>query len=255
MIYKKLTKDRLSCKRYEDPSSDMIAVLFDLEGTLVRSIEDDKIASHDFKRRTKNKLMELGIPKCELRGLRTSSLMLNHAQDVVENCFDEERTEKFQVEMEKFLKRYELRWSDVSQIFPDTVPALQKLKMYRFEMGVVTNTSTEAADRMLVKHKIRSFFRVLITRDEVRKLKPEPEGIKLALKRLKAKSFLLVGDSAHDAEAAEKAGGTSIIINRCLSKKLKFNPNCVVRSLLEIPELVLDFKNSLAQGIEHKPCV
>jgi HAD superfamily hydrolase (TIGR01509 family) len=105
-------------------------------------------------------------------------------------------------------------------------------------MGIVTNTCREAANRMLNMHGIGEFFDVTITREEVKMLKPEPEGIRLALKRLKAQRFVFVGDLIHDVRAAEKAGGTSIIVNREPSKRLDFQADYVVESLTKIPELV-----------------
>jgi HAD superfamily hydrolase (TIGR01549 family) len=248
--HKMLTKDHFAYKSCAMPSCDMVVVLFDLEGTLVKSIEDDKVAGREFKEKTENKLLKLGIPKCELEGLTTSSIMLNKAQEVVEKCFDERKTGQFQSEMDRFLKRYELRWANLSQIFPDTLSALQKLRKHGFKMGIVTNTSKEAAGQMLAMHRIESFFEVVITRDEIKKLKPEPEGIQLALRRLNAKDFFFVGDSVHDIEATEKAGGISIMVNRCPSKMLKLNPNYVIDSLLEVPKLILDLRDKHSHGNE-----
>ena len=41
----------------------MVVVLFDLEGTLVQTIENDEEAISEFRTKTKEKLVELGIPR------------------------------------------------------------------------------------------------------------------------------------------------------------------------------------------------
>jgi len=105
---------------------------------------------------------------------------------------------------------------------------------------VITNTSREAANRILSINKITDFFEVVITREDVKRLKPDPEGIQLALKRLNAQDFVFVGDLVHDSRAAEKAGGISIIVNRNPSKKLEFHADHVVESLLGISYLIQD---------------
>jgi len=105
-------------------------------------------------------------------------------------------------------------------------------------MGLITNTSREAADRILYIHSIKNFFEVVITREDTEKLKPDPEGILLALRRLKARDFVFVGDLVHDSQAAEKAGGKSIIVNRDPSKKLEYHADYIVKSLDEIPNLI-----------------
>lgn len=91
---------------------------------------------------------------------------------------------------------------------------------------------------MLSSHGIADFFEVIVTREDVKKLKPDPEGILLALKRLEARDFFFVGDLVYDSEAAEKAGGKSIIVNRNPSMKLGFPADYIVNSLTEIPRII-----------------
>jgi len=216
----------------------MVVILFDLEGTLVQSIENDQEAILEFRIKTREKLLQLGIPSSELEGVTKSTLMRNKALEYVKEHLDEREDKRFHLEMDNFLKGYELRWADSSRIFPDTLPALRKLKRLGYKMGLITNTSREAAIRILSMHGIETFFEVVVTREDVKKLKPDPEGILLALKRLNTRDFVLVGDLIHDSKATEKAGGVSIIVNRNPSKKLEFRANYVISSLMEIPDLI-----------------
>lgn len=216
----------------------MVVILFDLEGTLVQSIENDQEAILEFRTKTREKLLQLGIPSSELEGVTKSTLMRNKALEYVNEHFDEREAKRFHLEMDSFLKGYELRWADSSRIFPDTLPALRKLKRLGYKMGLITNTSREAAIRILSMHGIETFFEVVVTREDVKKLKPDPEGILLALKRLNTRDFVLVGDLIHDSKATEKAGGVSIVVNRNPSKKLEFRANYVISSLIEIPDLI-----------------
>jgi len=216
----------------------MVVVLFDLEGTLVQSIEEDQEAILEFRIETREKLLKLGIPSRELEGVTTSTLMRNKALEYVGEHFGEREAKRFHLRMDMFLKSYELDWADRSRIFPDTLPALRKLRRLGYKMGVITNTSREAADRMLSMHGIADFFEVVITREDVKKFKPDPEGILLALERLNARDFFFVGDLVHDSRATEKADGISIIVNRSPSKKLDFHADHVVRSLRGVPSLI-----------------
>jgi len=216
----------------------MVAVLFDLEGTLVQSIENGQKAIFEFRIKTRKKLVALGIPRGELEGVTTSTLMRNKALEYVEEHFNEREAKRFHLEMDRFLKSYELSWAGRSKIFPDALLALRRLKELGCRMGLITNTSREAANRILPIHGIADFFEVVITREDVKKLKPDPEGILLALKRLKSRNFFFVGDLVHDSQAAEKAGGVSIIVNRNPLKKLEFHADYVVKSLMEIPSLI-----------------
>jgi phosphoglycolate phosphatase-like HAD superfamily hydrolase len=72
----------------------------------------------------------------------------------------------------------------------------------------------------------------------VKKLKPDPEGIRFALRSLKEERFFFIGDSRYDLIAAKEAGGCSIIVKRDPAKVLKFYPDYVVASLRKIPQLI-----------------
>jgi phosphoglycolate phosphatase/pyrophosphatase PpaX len=56
--------------------------------------------------------------------------------------------------------------------------------------------------------KLSEFFEVRITADDVRNSKPDPEGINLALTRIKAdpRESMYVGDSPADVIAGRRAG-------------------------------------------------
>lgn len=216
----------------------MVVVLFDLDGTLAQTIEDDEEAIQEFRTRTKEKLLELGIPRSKLEGSMTSAPMRNRALEYVKQHFNEKEANRFHAEMDRFQKTYELSWAENSKIFPDTLPALRELKSLGYKMGVVTNTSREAAARELSMHGIDAFFEVVITREDMKMLKPDPEGLLLALRKLNVKDFVFVGDLAHDSRAARRAGGISIIVNRESSDKPKVQADHVVKSLREIPTLI-----------------
>jgi len=98
----------------------MVVILFDLEGTLVQSMETDQKAILDFRLKTREKLLTLGIPSKELDGVTTSTLMRNKASEYVKEYFVEREAKLFHLEMDRFLKDYELYWADRSKIFPDT---------------------------------------------------------------------------------------------------------------------------------------
>lgn len=216
----------------------MVVVLFDFEGTLVRSMENDPEAVTRFRTKTKEKLLELGVPSDVLEGETKSTLLRNKAVEYVEEHFSEKEAKRFHAEMDDFLKSYELHWANRSRIFLDAIPTLRMLKKLGYKMGLVTSTSKEAANRMLSKHGISAFFDVVVTREDVKKLKPHPEGILLALNKMNGQDFFFVGDLIYDSLASKNAGGVSIIVNRSTSKKPKFHANYFVKSLKEIPSIV-----------------
>jgi HAD superfamily hydrolase (TIGR01549 family) len=214
------------------------AVLFDLEDTLVQTPWSDFQHVLEFRRETRAKLVELGIPPKVLEGVGRATIMRIEATEYVEENLSKAEAVRFYQEMEKFLSRYELDSAERSKLFSDTIPALKELRRLKVKMGVVTNTSSKAVDVVFRLHSLRRYFDVVITRDVVRRLKPEPEGILLAVRKLGVESFSMVGDLDLDALAAKSAGGKSIIVMRHPDEHLNLQADHIVQSLTVIPKII-----------------
>lgn len=218
----------------------MVAVLFDLEGTLVQTVYDDQESRtvRELRRGTKEKLIALGIPPRLLMGIKKSTIMRNRASEYVEENFGRDETKRFHREIDRFMEDHETRSAESSKIFTETHPTLRQLKTLGYKMGLITNTSKRAADRIFSMHGLRDYFEVVITREDMKNLKPDSEGVLLALKKLHEENFFLVGDTIFDALVAKRAGGTSIVVKRDPSKDLEFHADHIVQSLAEIPALI-----------------
>jgi len=214
------------------------AVLFDLEDTLVQTPWADHQHVLEFRRQTRTKLIELGIPPNTLEGIERATIMRNKASEYVKENFSKANAEKFHREMETFLSRYESDAAEKSKLFPETIPTLEKLRELKMKMGLVTNTSMKAANTVFRLHGLKKYFDVVITREKVKQLKPNPEGILLAVKRLGVKDFFMVGDLVHDVSAAKTAKGTSIIVKRNPQEETDFQVDYVVQSLSEVPAII-----------------
>lgn len=106
------------------------------------------------------------------------------------------------------LDDFETRGSQKSVPFSDTVETLNELKRRGVRLAVVTNSGRSATMGILDRHRLTSYFEFVLTRDDVERLKPDPDGLARAVSRfsLPASSILFVGDSALDILAARRAG-------------------------------------------------
>jgi len=219
----------------------MVSIIFDLEGTLVRTVEMTEEFILDFRWQTRKKLIELGVPEETLAGVETSALMRNKAIQYAEASLSNSEKVRLVRELDRFLLGYELKWADDSRVFPDTLPALRTLESRGIRMAIVTNTSRQAAHNILVKHALSEYFDVVITRDSVAQVKPDPQGVFLAMERLGERNAFFVGDMPVDSEAARRAGIKSILIKRSWPPHLfsfEFPADYTVESLAEIPRIL-----------------
>jgi pyrophosphatase PpaX len=213
----------------------LVAILFDLEGTLVKSPTENANEIEELRLSLVGKLLEYDIPRTEIESWSKSTPILqNQAFDYLQNNFPQNEAEEILKEINNLLEKQERKWAQASECLPEAVDVLEKLQTRGYKIGLVTNTSKEAAKTMLTNAGISKFFLVVITRQNVKKQKPEPEGIFKALKELDENTFFLIGNSQHDSDAAAKAGGISIIVtNKPSTKSYKpdFFANCLSDAL------------------------
>lgn len=214
------------------------AVLFDLEDTLVKTPWSNHQHVLKFRHETRANLIRLGIPAKVLEGIERSTLMRIKATAYVQANFDKSETERFHREMEKFLSRFELDSARKSRLFPETVTVLEHLKNLGVKIGLVTNTSSEAANIVFAVHGLAKYFDAVVTRDDVKSLKPDPESILLAKKKLGAENFIMVGDLDLDVSAAKSAEGFAVIVRREIGGHEGSEADCIIESLTEVPKIV-----------------
>ena len=72
-------------------------------------------------------------------------------------------------------------------------------------LAIFTGRSRKELNYTLKLHNIRKYFKKIITVDDVKKKKPNPEGIRKIIKAVKPKKTYYVGDSIDDLNSAKKA--------------------------------------------------
>jgi len=92
--------------------------------------------------------------------------------------------------------------------FPGVRETLGKLHAAGIKMGIVTSKVRITSEMGLKLCGLYDFFDTIVTVEDVAKPKPDPEGIRKALRELgsAADGALMVGDSHYDIEAAQNAG-------------------------------------------------
>ncbi|GGI16215.1 pyrophosphatase PpaX [Gottfriedia solisilvae] len=119
---------------------------------------------------------------------------------VDENRVDELITEyrRFNVEMhDEFVEEYETVYETI-----------ETLHEQGYKIGIVTTKARNVVEMGLSYSRLKQFFDVVITIDDVQNAKPHPEPIQLALKKLNAtpEETIMVGDNYHDIEGGKNAG-------------------------------------------------
>jgi pyrophosphatase PpaX len=181
--------------------SNLRAVLFDLDGTLIDSIGLIVAAMHHAfdgfdgtVPADADWMAGIGTPLYKQLAL--------YARSAEELDMLRERYRAYQV----------IHHDNVIKEFPGTTAVLEDLHARGLVMGVVTSKNDQLARRGLELTGLAKFLPVVIGADSVTKHKPEPEPVLLALDRLGvgADEALMMGDSPHDISSGNAAGVRTI---------------------------------------------
>lgn len=92
--------------------------------------------------------------------------------------------------------------------YPEALSTLRTLKERGAKIAIVSSKTSHRIREAFVRDKAEHLVDLIVGCEEVRELKPSPEGIRLVLSRfgLTEADALYTGDSITDAEAAKNAG-------------------------------------------------
>ena len=118
---------------------------------------------------------------------------------------DIERAEEM---IEHYREHNHLHHDLLVQEYEGVYETIRTLKERGYKVGIVTTKMRKAVERGLIKGRLDSFFDVVVTFDDVKKTKPDPEPIELALELIgsSADETIMVGDNSHDILAGKQAG-------------------------------------------------
>ena len=210
-------------------------ILFDLDGTLVDSFKSIVIAFNEAlesmgaePRKEEELIPWIGIP-----------YEVTIGQFMPEIANDSESIKKANITFN--LVREEVT-DQYTKARDGVLDLLTYLKSKQMKIGIVTTTHRELSIKILKSTKIIKFVDVLMTRDDVSKLKPDPEPIFMALKQLNLQrdECIMIGDHPNDIIAAKKAGVKVIaVINAHNKEELqKHNPDWILSDIRDVKKII-----------------
>ena len=176
---------------------DIQTVLFDLDGTLLDSVDlivdsyHHTLAAHSLPPMTRDEI---------LAGLGTTLYA------VFGRITDDKETVASWVAT---YREYNLAHHDAqARAYPGVVEMVHQIKAKGRRLGLVTSKNQGGALRGLALMGLTGIMEVIVGADDVEKPKPDPEPVLLALERMgePPSTTLFVGDSHHDVFSGRAAG-------------------------------------------------
>lgn len=212
------------------------ALLFDLDGTLINSLDnylkaykeilesygfsfpDEEVVKRCFGRTEEVITKELGIP---------------------------EKAEEFRNKYFEYVRNA----IPTLQLFPDALSTLENLKNKQIKIGFITFAHSWYMTELSKRFRFPNYAQVLISFNDVQNAKPDPEAVITASKILSIdeSETLVVGDSKSDILMGKNAGSKTALYTPEENKKFynfeelekTANPDFVIKHLNEVIGLLV----------------
>jgi len=185
---------------------DIEAVLFDLDGTLVHlNIDFGRMRAE-----VEALLPQYGLAMAGRSGLYVLELIEDAVREL--EARDEEKARAFRQEAEAAIVAVELEAAAEAQVYPEVPELLRRLREHGIKVAIVTRNCRAAVDRILAETPLA--YDVLLTRDEVTTVKPNPGHLLEALRLLgvEPQRTLMVGDHPMDVQAGRAVGARTVAV-------------------------------------------
>lgn len=180
-------------------------VLFDLDGTLIDSAADFIHVLHEMRRADRLPVLPEDSIRNTVSNGSKALIQLAYGTDIPDSDALEQKRQEL-------LDLYLACAGDRSTLFDGMDGVLRQLEQRNTPWGIVTNKPTRFTNVLLRKLDLMQRCAVSICPDDVKKTKPDPEGLLLACTRTATQpdSAWYVGDHARDIEAGKAAGMRTI---------------------------------------------
>ena len=152
---------------------------------------------------------------------KTIGLSLKDTLFELSGIQDDEAVRKF---TEYFKEKADEVMVDNTRFYEGALEIMEKLGSEGRLLGIVTTKYHYRIEQILAKNNARNVIDVIVGGDDVKKEKPDPEGLLAAIDKLNVSKdqVLYVGDSIVDAKTAQSAGVDFVAVLTGTTKREEF---------------------------------
>jgi phosphoglycolate phosphatase len=175
------------------------AALFDLDGTLVDSLEDLTDAVNH---------MLTGFGRHRLEPGQVRRLVGKGARNLVQRALETNDPGKIEQGLAAFTEFNALHIADKSRLYPGARDLLRRLSANGIRMAVISNKQEGLSHLILKTLEIEAFFTIIAGGDTFHEMKPSPLPLLSVINEFGCSpaDAVMIGDSINDIQAGNLAG-------------------------------------------------
>lgn len=129
-----------------------------------------------------------------------------------------------------------------AKAFSGSAGSLRYLKSKGYKIAIISNSSFKEVKKTLSYTKLdKRLYDKIISKDNVKKSKPSPEGINLAKKIFRTKDAFMIGDTPYDIIAGNSAKVKTIAVatgSHSARELSKYNPDFILGSIADVKKII-----------------
>ncbi|GAF88862.1 unnamed protein product [marine sediment metagenome] len=217
---------------------DELAIIFDFDNTLIKSNINFPAMKISMARAAKKHGVDFGNEE-DIPNRFTAGNIIDQVEE-----FDKINDTEIVAELWDMVEKFERLGMENVSIDDDVIQMLEYLKKKGISASILTNNAKKPTIEVLERFNIIDYFDLVIAREDVKKMKPDKEGLEVIVQKLKLNpdKAVFVGDSWVDGVAAVKANIRFILFNKKLLDSRKYNMKIWkhVQTMNELLELIAE---------------
>lgn len=213
-------------------------IIFDLDGTVLDTYE---LIRQSFIHTFRKHLPDYEYTEEELNSyfgplLNDSFSKLTDDQELIEEMIKTYREFNFSAH-DQYVKT-----------FPNGKEIIEQLYDEQYQLAVFSNKRRDAVLLGLEIVGLKKYFQIILGSDDVKNVKPDPEGVFKILEYFNTKDAIMVGDTAYDMQAAKNSGIISIGVtwsNTSKEELQSFGADYIANDYLELYEIIKGVKTNV----------
>jgi HAD superfamily hydrolase (TIGR01509 family) len=180
------------------------AVILDMDGTVVEFRYNAGKAKKDLR----SFIVLQGIPDDMFYEDEPLALNVDRILKYLLERNEMSKVEALRDGVEKITTKYEMAAARSTEVLDGAKEALKKLCDHGYRVAIFTNSGRRALETVMQRLELADCFELILTRNEVARMKPHPDGLHKALEvmHIRPEEAVFVGDGVIDMMAAVKAG-------------------------------------------------